>query len=39
VCDHHAVSYMMRALTRASTEMFKLMYEHYKKYYMFTGKV
>ncbi|XP_060520542.1 uncharacterized protein LOC132698480 isoform X2 [Cylas formicarius] len=39
LCDHHAVSYLMRALSKASTEMFKVMYEHYKKYYMFTGKV
>ncbi|XP_066255929.1 uncharacterized protein [Euwallacea similis] len=39
LCDHHAVSYLLRALSKASTEMFKVMYEHYKKYYMFTGKV
>ncbi|XP_030755377.1 uncharacterized protein LOC115881831 [Sitophilus oryzae] len=37
--DHHAVSYLMRTLSNASTEMFKILYEHYKKYYMFTGKV
>ncbi|CAG9772758.1 unnamed protein product [Ceutorhynchus assimilis] len=39
LCDHHAISYLMRALSSASTEMFKIMYDHYKKYYMFTGKV
>ncbi|XP_066147731.1 uncharacterized protein [Euwallacea fornicatus] len=39
LCDRHAVSYLLRALSRASTEMFKVMYEQYRKYYMFTGKV
>lgn len=39
LCDHHAISYLMRVLSNASTEMFKIMYEHYKKYYRFTGKV
>ncbi|ERL93328.1 hypothetical protein D910_10622 [Dendroctonus ponderosae] len=39
LCDHHAISYLMRVLSNASTEMFKIMYDHYKKYYKFTGKV
>ncbi|KAF7281180.1 hypothetical protein GWI33_005050 [Rhynchophorus ferrugineus] len=39
LCDHHGVSYLMRVLSSASTEMFKILYEHYKRYYMFTGKV
>ncbi|KAG5870299.1 hypothetical protein JTB14_018096 [Gonioctena quinquepunctata] len=39
ICDQHAVSYLMRVLSNASTEIFKIMYENYKKYYRFTGKV
>lgn len=39
LCDQHAVSYLMRVLSAASTEMFKMLYENYKKYYRFTGKV
>ncbi|XP_023026512.2 uncharacterized protein [Leptinotarsa decemlineata] len=39
ICDQHAVSYLMRVLSSASTEIFKIMYENYKKYYRFTGKV
>ncbi|XP_050298879.1 uncharacterized protein LOC126737851 [Anthonomus grandis grandis] len=39
LCDHHAVSYLMRVLSDASTEMFKIMYSHYKKFYMFSGRV
>ncbi|XP_028150875.1 uncharacterized protein LOC114344224 [Diabrotica virgifera virgifera] len=38
ICDQHAVSYLMRVLSSASTEIFKVMYDHYKKYYRFTGK-
>ncbi|KAL1518219.1 hypothetical protein ABEB36_001877 [Hypothenemus hampei] len=39
LCDHHSIVYLMRSLSEASREMFKIMHEHYKKYYMFTGKV
>lgn len=39
LCDEHANSYLMRVLSTASTEMFKLTYDNYKKYYKFTGKV
>ncbi|CAH1179596.1 unnamed protein product [Phaedon cochleariae] len=39
ICDQHAVSYLMRVLSTASTEIFKMLYENYKKYYRFTGKV
>jgi len=39
LCDQHAISYLMRILSTASTEMFKVIYENYKKYYKFTGKV
>ncbi|XP_044268895.1 uncharacterized protein LOC123014085 isoform X2 [Tribolium madens] len=39
LCDHHAVQYLMRVLSNASTEIFKIMYENYKTYYRFTGKV
>ncbi|KAJ8930657.1 hypothetical protein NQ314_016519 [Rhamnusium bicolor] len=39
ICDQHAVAYLMRVLSSASTEIFKIMYENYKKYYRFTGKV
>ncbi|XP_057669503.1 uncharacterized protein LOC130901874 [Diorhabda carinulata] len=38
ICDQHAISYLMRVLSTASTEIFKVVYEHYKKYYRFTGK-
>ncbi|CAG9856436.1 unnamed protein product [Phyllotreta striolata] len=38
ICDQHAVAYLMRVLSSASTEIFKVMYENYKKYYRFTGK-
>ncbi|RZC42407.1 uncharacterized protein BDFB_000322, partial [Asbolus verrucosus] len=38
LCDQHAVQYLMRVLSNASTEIFKIMYENYKKYYRFTGK-
>ncbi|CAH0548101.1 unnamed protein product [Brassicogethes aeneus] len=39
LCDQHAVSFLMRVLSSASTEMFKILYDNYKKYYRFTGKV
>lgn len=39
VCDQHAVNYLLRVLSVASTEIFKMMYDNYKKYYRFTGKV
>ncbi|KAJ8949965.1 hypothetical protein NQ318_002373 [Aromia moschata] len=39
ICDQHAITYLMRVLSSASTEMFKVMYENYKKYYRFTGKI
>ncbi|XP_068900986.1 uncharacterized protein [Tenebrio molitor] len=39
LCDQHAVQYLMRVLSSASTEIFKMMYKYYKKYYRFTGKV
>ncbi|VEN36942.1 unnamed protein product [Callosobruchus maculatus] len=38
-CDHHAVAYLMRVLSNASTDLFKIMYDSYKKHYRFTGKV
>ncbi|KAL3284734.1 hypothetical protein HHI36_018879 [Cryptolaemus montrouzieri] len=38
-CDHHAVSYLRRVLSSASTEMFKIMLDNYRKFYRFTGKV
>ncbi|CAH2005718.1 unnamed protein product [Acanthoscelides obtectus] len=39
LCDQHIVANLMRVLSNASTEMFKIMYDNYKKYYRFTGKV
>lgn len=39
LCDKHAVQYLLRVLSSASTEIFKVMYGNYKKYYRFTGKV
>ncbi|XP_022913504.2 uncharacterized protein [Onthophagus taurus] len=37
--DQHTVSFLMRSLSTASTELFKYMHGNYKKYYKFTGKV
>lgn len=39
ICDQHATNYLLRVLSTVSTEIFKLMYDSYKKYYRFTGKV
>ncbi|XP_018577936.1 uncharacterized protein LOC108916212 [Anoplophora glabripennis] len=39
ICDQHAIAFLMRALSSASTELFKDMYESYKRFYRFTGKV
>lgn len=39
LCDQHSVAYLMRVLSTASTEMFKILFEHYRKHYRFTGKV
>ncbi|KAK4873224.1 hypothetical protein RN001_015253 [Aquatica leii] len=39
LCDEHSVAYLKRVLSTASTEMFKVVYENYNKYYKFTGKV
>ncbi|KAK9887117.1 hypothetical protein WA026_020565 [Henosepilachna vigintioctopunctata] len=39
LCDQHAVSYLLRVLSNASTELFKMMFDNYKKFYRFTGKV
>lgn len=38
LCDQHAIAYLMRVLSVASTELFKIVVEHYKKH-RFTGKV
>lgn len=37
--DQHAVSFVMQILPPASKEVFKSMYEMYKKYHKFTGKL
>ncbi|KAF5296190.1 hypothetical protein FQA39_LY12644 [Lamprigera yunnana] len=39
ICDVHAVSFLKRVLSVSSTEMFKMIYENYNKYYKFLGKV
>ncbi|GLV32078.1 uncharacterized protein CBL_11966 [Carabus blaptoides fortunei] len=39
LCDSHAVSYLLRVLSTASTELFKNAHRHYTKYYKFTGRV
>ncbi|KAF5276751.1 hypothetical protein FQR65_LT16201 [Abscondita terminalis] len=39
LCDEHSVSYLKCVLSTASTEMFKVIYENYNRFYKFTGKV
>lgn len=39
ICDNHAVSYLLRVLSSASTELFKKVFDDFKRFHRFTGKV